>query len=174
MLTTQLPNLKKLVTSYSGSKCSFGYTNGDAGARFSACRAEKGTTSIGTVIQQHQIYHQQKATQVLRKSASNVSIFLEFLPQYKEYLYQCIRHFKTGCLSQHISILEEITSDQEVRQTVQGMKLEFEESPLQGECSGFEIPKKKPTIQDEVNKLLEKDVVVECEHEPVDIFHPFS
>ena len=42
---------------------------------------------------------------------------------------------------------------------------EFEESPLQGEWSGFEIPKNQPMIQDEVNKLLEKDVVVECEHE---------
>ena len=40
---------------------------------------------------------------------------------------------------------EEITPDQEVLQTVQGMKLEFEESPLQGECSGFEITKNQPT-----------------------------
>ena len=57
-------------------------------------------------------------------------------------------------------------------QTVQGMKLEFEESPLQGECSGFEIPKNQPTIQGEVNKLLEKRVVVECEHEPVEYISP--
>ena len=110
----------------------------------------------------------------MRKCASNVSIFPEFLPQYKEYLYQCIRHFKAGCLSQRISIWEEINSDQDVFQTVQGMKLEFGESPLQGECSGFEIPKNKPTIQDEPSKLLEKGVVVECEHETADIFHPFS
>ena len=52
------------------------------------------------------------------------------------------------------------------------MKPEFEESPLQGECSGFEIPKNQPTIQDEVNKLLEKGVVVECEHEPVEYISP--
>ena len=108
----------------------------------------------------------------MRKCASNVSIFLEFLPQYKEYLYQCIRHFKAGCLSQHISAWEEITSDQEVLQTVQGMKLEFEESPLQGECSGFDFTKNQPTIQDEVNKLLEKGVVVECEHGPVEYISP--
>ena len=63
---------------------------------------------------------------------------------------------KAGYLSQHISTWEEITSDQEVLQTVQGMKLEFEESPLQEECSGFEITKNQPTIQDKVNKLLEK------------------
>ena len=108
----------------------------------------------------------------MRKCASNVSIYLEFLPQYKEYLYQCIRRFKAECLSQHISAWEEITSDQEVLQTVQGMKLEFEESPLQGECSGFEIPKNQSLIQEEVNKLLKKDIVVECEHKAVEYISP--
>ena len=108
----------------------------------------------------------------MRKCASIVSIFLEFLPQYKEYLYQCIRHFKAGCLSLHISAWEGITSDQEVLQTVQGMKLEFEENPLQGECSGFEIPKNQPRIQDEINKLLEKGVAVECLHKPVEYISP--
>ena len=48
------------------------------------------------------------------------------------------------------------------------MKLEFEENPLHGECSRFEIPKNQPLIQEEVNKLLKKDVAVECEHEPVE------
>ena len=43
------------------------------------------------------------------------------------------------------------------------MKLEFEESPLQRECLGFEIPKNQPMIQDEVNKLLKKSIVVEYE-----------
>ena len=108
----------------------------------------------------------------MRKCASNVSIFLEFLPQYKEYLYQCIRRFKAGCLSQHISSWEEITSDREVLQTVQGMKLEVEETPLQGQCSGFEIPENQPLIQEEVNKLLKKGVIVECEHEPVEYISP--
>ena len=71
-----------------------------------------------------------------------------------------------------MSAWEEITSDQEELQAVQGMKLEFEERPLQGECSGFEITKNQPTIQDKVNKLLEKGVVAECEHEPVEYISP--
>ena len=108
----------------------------------------------------------------MRKCASNVSIFLEFLYQYKEYLYQCIRYFKTGCLCQYISAWEEITSDQEVLQIAQGMKLGFEESLLQGECSGFKIPKNQPLIQEEANKLLKKVVVVEFEHEPVEYISP--
>ena len=57
-------------------------------------------------------------------------------------------------------------------QTVQGIKLEFEESFLQGECSGFEITKNQPTIQDEVNKLLGKGVIVKCEYEPVEYISP--
>ena len=57
-------------------------------------------------------------------------------------------------------------------QTVYRIKVEFEESPLQGECSGFEIPKNQPMIQDGVNKLLKKGVAVECEHEPVKYISP--
>ena len=52
------------------------------------------------------------------------------------------------------------------------MKLEFEETPLQGQCSGFEIPENQPLIQEEVNKLLKKGVVAECEHEPVEYISP--
>ena len=52
------------------------------------------------------------------------------------------------------------------------MKLEFEESPLQEECSRFEISKNQPLIQEEVNKLLKKGFVVECEHEPVEYISP--
>ena len=62
----------------------------------------------------------------------------------------------------------EIISDQEVLQTVQRMKVEFEKSPLQGEGSRFEIPKNQALIQEEINKCLKKGVVVECEHEPVE------
>ena len=49
------------------------------------------------------------------------------------------------------------------------MKLELEESSLQREwCSGFEIPKDQPMIQDEVNKLLKKCFDVDSEHELVE------
>ena len=53
------------------------------------------------------------------------------------------------------------------------MKLEYEESPLQEGFSGFEIPKNRPLIQEDVNQLLEKGVVVECEHETVEYFIHF-
>ena len=118
--TTKFPK----VSYHSGSKCSLGYTNSGPGARFSASHClnfqgrkrnhqHRGQSSSSTKY----------VTQVLRKCASNVNIFLEFLPRYKEYLYQCIRRFKAGFLSQHISTWEEITSDQEVLQIVQEMQL---------------------------------------------------
>ena len=52
------------------------------------------------------------------------------------------------------------------------MKLAFEECPLRVGCSGFEIPKNQPLIQEELNKLLEKDVVVECTPEAVEYISP--
>ena len=52
------------------------------------------------------------------------------------------------------------------------MKLEFEESPLQVGCSGFKIPQNQPLVQEEVNKLLKKGVVTECEDEVVEYISP--
>ena len=48
-----------------------------------------------------------------------------------------MRHFKAGCQSQHISAWEEITSDQEVLQTVQGMKLEIQSAMLRNCLQNF-------------------------------------
>ena len=166
------------VSYQSRFNCSFGYLNTGTGARFSASHSlnfqgpKKNHQPSKTVIQQHQICLQQEVTQVLRKCVSSASIFLEFLPRCKKYLYQCIRNFKAVCLSQHISAWEEIMSGQEILQTIQGMKIEFEKSPSQVRCSGFEISQNQPLIQEEVNKLLKKEVAVECEHEAVEYISP--
>ena len=69
--------------------------------------------------------------------------------------------------------LESYTSEQDVLQTVQGMKLEFEEGPLQVVgFSRFHTPKNQPLIQKKVNKLLKKGVVVEFEHDALDYIWP--
>ena len=52
------------------------------------------------------------------------------------------------------------------------MKLEFEESPFQVGCSRFEIPRNQSLIQEEANKLLKKELVVECEHKAVEYISP--
>ena len=45
------------------------------------------------------------------------------------------------------------------------MKLKFQESPLQVTFSEFEISQHQPLIREKVNKLLKKEVLVECEHD---------
>ena len=45
------------------------------------------------------------------------------------------------------------------------MKLKFQESPLQVTFSEFEISQNQPLIREKVNKLLKKEVLVECEHD---------
>ena len=53
-------------------------------------------------------------------------------------------------------------------QTVQGMKLKFEKSPVQLGCLRFEIPKNQPLIRNKVDKVLKKGAVVECEQKAVE------
>ena len=77
----------------------------------------------------------------------------------KYYAHDC------GCLSEQIPAWQIITPDQELLQTVHGIKQEFEENLLQAGCSGFEISKNHPLIQEEVNKVPKKGVAAECEHE---------
>ena len=153
------------------------YTKTGAGDRLSASQFsgwQKEPPAPKTkVIQMHQICQQQEVVQVLRICSSDVSIFLEFLPQYKEYLYQFIGHFKTGYLSQHISAWKDINPDQEKLQTVQGIKPEFQVSLFHVVCSEFEIPKNQPLVQKEEDKPLKKGIAVECENEAVEYISPF-
>ena len=122
MSTTLFPNFKKLVTSQAltvllGTQILV-YPKTHAGR-------QKEPPALSAVIQQQQKCHQQDFIQVLRKYASNVSIFLELLPRYKKNLYQLVRHFKAGCLSQYLSGRKKITSDEET-DCAEGIKLEIE------------------------------------------------
>ena len=53
-------------------------------------------------------------------------------------------------------------------ENVQGMKLEFEKTPLRVGSWGFEISKNQSLIQEQVNKCLKQNVLVECEREAVE------
>ena len=69
----------------------------------------------------------------------------------------CIDQFSARCISKRISVWESITSDPEVIQTVEEMKLEFEDSPL-NYLVGYEIPTgHKSLLRVEVKKLLKKE-----------------
>ena len=71
-----------------------------------------------------------------------------------------------------MSVSESITSDPEVLQTVKGMRLEFEVSPLHYPV-GYKIPAgHKSLLKVEVKKLLKKRAVVSCEHEQGEFISP--
>ena len=95
-------------------------------------------------------------TQALRKFASDVRIFLEFLPRYKEIYTSVLDILKLGVYPNIFLLGKRSHQIMRYFKTVQGMKLEFEESPLQVGCSGFEVPKNHALIQEEVSKLLKK------------------
>ena len=68
--------------------------------------------------------------------------------------------------------MEDITSDPEVLQTVKGMKLEFEDSPLHYPV-GYEIPAgHKSLLKVEVKKFFKKRAVVPCEHDQGEFMSP--
>ena len=60
-----------------------------------------------------------------------------------------------------VSILEEITSDQELFQTVTGIALGFEKDLW---WLVFEVPQNNLLIQKEEDKLVKNGFVEECEH----------
>ena len=85
----------------SGSKRSFGYIEKwwcwyqvFCFPFFKLSGPQKEPPPMMTVIQQHQIYHQQKVTQVLRKCASNESIFLFLIGKRSLQTRRCFRLFK--------------------------------------------------------------------------------
>ena len=103
----------------------------------------------------------------------NVNLFLEYLPKFKEYLYRCIHQFLAGCFSKQISIWESVTSAPEVGQTVKGMRLEFEHSPLHYPV-GYEIPAgHKSLLKVEVKKLLKKRAVFPVNMSKGNSYHQF-
>ena len=87
------------VSYQSGSERSFEYSNTGAGDRFSAFNSlnfQVQAPGSRTVIQQHQICLQREVTQGLRKCASDVSMFLEFLPNIKNIYTSVLDLLKLG------------------------------------------------------------------------------
>ena len=64
---------------------------------------------------------------VLTACSENVSWFDYFLPKLRTYLRNKIKAFKGGFVSSKIHKWENITSDKEIRKTVEGLTLDFEQ-----------------------------------------------
>lgn len=92
----------------------------------------------------------------------------------KPYLEKCIKFFIGGQISKSFPQWEAITSDQTILQIVKGEKIEFvAEPPMQSICAGNSIAKEHHSkIHQEIESLLVKKVLVECQHEYGEFLSP--
>jgi hypothetical protein len=84
----------------------------------------------------------------------------------RPYLINCIDCFIGGQISQYFTKWESITSDPTILQTVKGEKIEFlGQPPMQYVCPSNSIAKEHAAeIDNEVNSLIKKQVIRECNH----------
>lgn len=84
----------------------------------------------------------------------------------KPYLENCIVNFVGGQISKCLTKWESITSDSTILQTVKGEKIEFSgPPPTQYTCSSNSIAKEHASeIDNEINSLIKKQVIKECNH----------
>ena len=82
-------------------------------------------------------------------------------------LQQGAKEFKAGQVKEHISNWNQITSDPEVLQNIAGAKILFVREPQMDKITSS--PKfssqRQEAIDLEIDKLLKKGVIKECEHE---------
>ena len=92
----------------------------------------------------------------------------------KPYLKECITSFSSGQISKSLAQWETITSDQTILQIVKGEKIEFiADPPTQSVCAGNSIAKEHQSkIHQEIESLLHKKVLVECQHEEGEFLSP--
>ncbi len=104
-----------------------------------------------------------------------VNEFHSIIDKYvKPYLEKCIMSFSGGQISKSLPQWEAITSDPTILQIVKGEKIEFiAEPPTQSVCAGNSIAKEHHLkIDQEIESLLHKKVLVECQHEPGEFLSP--
>ena len=96
---------------------------------------------------------------------SNFELYVEHIKQ----LLSCqIQYFKAGSISTCYSRWLDLTSDPEVLSTVKGQPIEFISTPFQERVPPQKIfsAKESTIIQSEINKLLQKEVIVTASNEP--------
>lgn len=74
---------------------------------------------IPAINQPEQVH--KEITQILEHWFRNVSLFIEYLPGYKDYLFMQIDRFIAGCIYNKVSAWENLTSESEILQTGKGM-----------------------------------------------------
>ncbi len=102
----------------------------------------------------------------LKQIKNMVSDFKEFIPKIRAYLQQLCQNFKAGQVAKHFTAWSNITSDKEILSNVLGVAIECTEPPIQHKLYAQKFcPSECSIIDAEVNKLLDKGVVIKVKHE---------
>ncbi len=95
-----------------------------------------------------------------------VSDFKEFIPKIRAYLQQLCQNFKAGQVAKHFTAWSNITGDKEILSNVLGVAIECTEPPIQHKLYAQKFcPSECSIIDAEVNKLLDKGIVIKVKHE---------
>ena len=97
-----------------------------------------------------------------------VSNFEFYIEKTKQLLLSQIQSFKAGSISKCYSRWLDLTSDPEVLSMVKGQLIEFTLTPYQHRVPTQKIisAEESTTIQSEINKFLQKEVIVPARNEP--------
>ena len=84
-----------------------------------------------------------------------------------------VKNFRAGQLSLHLQKWHEITSDNEVLSTIEGLKLDFNSTPKTNKIKKNQFSKSETELMDqEVQKLLSKDIITFSSHDKNEIISP--
>ena len=93
------------------------------------------------------------------------------MPKLKIYLINKIKAFKGGCISSKIQEWQNITSDEEILKTVEGLTLDFEQEPPSQKTNVMSGQASQKGMV-EINKLVGKGVIEYTEHEEGEFISP--
>ena len=116
----------------------------------------------------------EKVLQELGKAKMNFSNVETVLPLLTEYFERQVNNFEAGQLSKHMPDWLKLTSDTEILTLVSGLPIEFiSDKPLQISSISHPLSKSESVIlQMQINKLLDKNVLVPSEYEQGEILSP--
>ena len=93
----------------------------------------------------------------------------------KSKLTKKVNKFTSGSIGRHIASWEALTNDKDILSTVSGMPIEFGDENFSLEGSTFEMkfsPKVKNFLNEEIEKLLKKELINESSHETGEFISP--
>jgi hypothetical protein len=105
---------------------------------------------------------------------ANVEEFENFLENVKTISTEHIKHFEGGRIKHFVDNWQDLTSDEEILNTIQGLKLEFMKNPCQTQCPHQRQfnQAESAAIEKEVQNLLEKQVIAPSSDEDDQFLSP--